>query len=89
MNALTRFLGGSPLSVVLRLALISFLVGVILAGLGLSPLDLVDGLVRFVERIFNLSFDAIERIGSYFLIGAVIVVPIFLVMRLVAVTRRS
>jgi hypothetical protein len=33
-DALSRFLGGSPLSVLLRLVLLSLLVGVVLAAIG-------------------------------------------------------
>ena len=38
---IARFLGGSPLSVVARLAMLSIIVGVILSAIGLDPLDIV------------------------------------------------
>ena len=36
-DTMTRFFGGSPLSVIVRLVLLSILVGVILSALGLDP----------------------------------------------------
>ena len=78
MNA---FFGGSPAAVILRLALISLLVGFIMSALGLSPYDIVDSFIRLLERIYNLGFDAIEWVFRYFLLGAVIVFPIWFIAR--------
>ena len=85
---LTRFLGGSPLAVLLRLAIISILVGALMAWLNVRPQDVVDNVRRFVERFWGLGFDAVREAGQYLLIGAVIVVPVFLVSRLLG-GRRS
>lgn len=76
------FFGGPPAAVILRLALISLLVGFILSVLGLSPFDLIDSIIRLFERIYNMGFEAIEWIIGYFLLGAVIVFPIWFVSRL-------
>jgi hypothetical protein len=81
-NYITRFFGGSPLAVLLRLVVISFVVGVILSALGVSPFDILDGLRDLAWRIYMYGFDSIEWIVHYFLLGAVIVFPIWLVIRL-------
>ncbi|WP_102868337.1 DUF6460 domain-containing protein [Pseudovibrio exalbescens] len=81
-DRLTRFLGGSPGRVALRLVFLSLVVGVILSALDIYPLDLLYGLQDFVERLWNMGFDVIEQIGSYFLIGAAVVVPVWLISRL-------
>jgi hypothetical protein len=81
-NYITRFFGGSPLAVLLRLVVISFVVGVILSALGVSPFDILDGLRDLAWRIYMYGFDSIEWIVRYFLLGAVIVFPIWLVIRL-------
>ena len=47
---ITRFLGGSPLSVAVRLAMLSIIVGVILSAIGLDPLDIVQASTRFSAR---------------------------------------
>jgi hypothetical protein len=76
------FFGGPPAAVLVRLAIISLLVGFILSAMGLNPLDIVNSLVRFVRHIYEMGFDAIEWIFRYFLLGAVIVVPIWFITRL-------
>jgi hypothetical protein len=78
-----RFLGGPPLAVLFRLILLSILVGVILAALGLDPLNIIDSIRRIIVSIWDMGFDAVRWLWQYFLLGAVIVVPIWLIMRLV------
>ncbi len=40
-DTLTRIFGGSPLAVLVRLLLVSILVGVVLSAFGLDPFDIV------------------------------------------------
>jgi len=86
---LMRFLGGSPLAVVLRLVVLSIILGLVLSALGFSPLDIVASLRALATRIYNTGFDAVIWAWRYFLLGAVIVFPIFLVMRLLRLGRRA
>ena len=81
-NGATRLLGGSPLSVLVRLVLLSILVGVILSALGLDPWNIWRSLQHLIRSIWDMGFDALWSIWRYFLLGAVIVVPIWLVVRL-------
>jgi hypothetical protein len=79
---LTRFLGGSPVAVFVRLLFVSLIVGAFLMWLDIRPIDVFQGLTRFVNRIWSLGFDAIRDIADYILAGAVIVIPVWLVLRL-------
>ncbi len=79
---LTRLFGGPPLAVLLKLVVLSVIVGVVLSALGLSPYDIVDSFIDLVVRIYEMGFDAIELALRYFLLGAVIVFPIWLISRL-------
>lgn len=88
-DSVSRFLGGSPGRVVFQLVAMSFVVGVILSVLGVSPYDIVNGLERLVTRIYNMGFDTIEWVFRYFLLGAVVVIPIWLIMRLFRFGRRG
>ena len=81
-NTFSKFIGGSPGQVILRLVFLSFVVGVILSALNLDLFDIVDLTQRFFQRLWDMGFAAIENILRYFLIGAVIVVPIWLIMRI-------
>ena len=86
-DPVTRFFGGSPLAVLGRLLLVSILVGVILSVLGLDPFDILHSLERLARSIWNMGFDAFRWLWRYFLLGAVIVIPIWLIMRLVNAPR--
>ncbi|RTL52552.1 MAG: hypothetical protein EKK40_07625 [Bradyrhizobiaceae bacterium] len=81
-DQMSRFLGGSPLGVLLRLILMSVLVGVVLATIGLDPWNIVASIRRLIDWVWNLGFDAINTLWRYFLLGAVIVIPIWLISRL-------
>jgi hypothetical protein len=86
-GALARFLGGPPLSVVFRLILLSILIGVILEVMGLDPLHIIDSVRILVLRIWDMGFDAIRWLWRYLLLGAVIVVPVWLIVRLMHMAK--
>ena len=86
-DLVTRFFGGPPLSVILRLALLSILIGVILEVLGLDPWNIIDSLRRLVLRVWDMGFDAVRWLWRYLLLGAAVVVPIWLVVRLMRVAK--
>ena len=86
-NPLTRFFGGPPLSVIFRLVLLSVLIGVILKVLGLDPFNILRSIDDLVRAIWNMGFDAVLWLWRYFLLGAVIVVPIWLIMRLMRAAK--
>ena len=81
-ETVTRVFGGSPLAVLGRLILLSILIGVILSALGLDPFDIVHSIERLIRSLWNLGFDAFRWLWRYFLLGAVIVVPVWILMRL-------
>lgn len=83
-TSLTRFLGGSPFSVFWRLFFLSLIVGALLMWLDIRPYHVFETLVRFAHRLWALGFDAIRQIADYLLAGAVIVVPLWFISRLVA-----
>jgi hypothetical protein len=67
-SPLIRFFGGQPLSVIFRLALLSIIIGVILRTL--------------VLRIWDMGFDAVRWMWRYLVLGAAVVVPVWLLLRL-------
>jgi len=87
-NAVNRFLGGSPLGVFVKLLLISLLVGVVLSALGLTPLAVVEFIVDFFQRIWNLGFDALGQFGDWIILGATLVIPVWFIMRLLDRSNR-
>ncbi len=81
-ETVTKVFGGSPLAVLGRLILVSILVGVILSALGLDPFDIIHSVERLIRSIWNMGFDAFRWLWRYFLLGAVIVIPIWILVRL-------
>ena len=86
-GGLYRFLGGSPLSVAVRLILLSILVRVVLAAIGFDPWNIVTSIRLLFQRLWDLGFDAINWLWRYFLLGAVIVIPVWLLSRMFAAPR--
>jgi uncharacterized protein DUF6460 len=86
-DGLSRFLGGSPLAVAFRLILLSILVGVVLAAIGFDPWNIVNSIRLLIQRIWDLGFDAVNGLWRYFLLGAVIVIPIWVLSRIFSAPR--
>ena len=82
-----RLFGGPPAAVIVRLVLLSILVGVILAAIGLDPWNIIDSVRRLILHIWDMGFDTVRWLWRYFLLGAVIVVPVWLLARLMHAPR--
>jgi hypothetical protein len=74
-------LGGPPLAVLGRLVLLSVLVGVILHVLGLDPWNILSSVQTLLRQVWDMGFDVIVWLWRYFLLGAAIVLPIWLISR--------
>lgn len=81
-DMISRFLGGPPVAVLVRLVLLSIVVGVILSAIGLDPGNILRSVERLVLHVWNMGFDALRWVWRYFLLGAALVVPIWLLVRL-------
>ncbi|SRR5579871_4645081 len=81
-DALSRIVGGSPLGVLVRLVLLSIVVGFILHAAGIDPKDIFRSMEQLIQRIWDLGLEPLRWLWRYFLIGAVVVVPIWLLIRL-------
>lgn len=80
MDRNTMF-GGNPLAVAIRLVLISIVVGIILSALGITPKNLFERLNILARRLYDLGFGVFENLIGYLILGAIVVVPIWLVAR--------
>jgi polyferredoxin len=84
---LNRILGGQPLAVLGKLVLLSILIGVVLSALGLDPWNLFQSIERLIRHVWNMGFDAVRWLWRYFLLGAILVFPIWLILRLARAPR--
>jgi hypothetical protein len=86
-NVLARFAGGSPMTVLLRLIVVSFVVGIVLETFGFDPVGLFDEAVRVVRHIVEFGLSDMRQIGHILLTGAMVVVPVWLILRLLDAGR--
>jgi Family of unknown function (DUF6460) len=82
-----QFFGDSIAGTLVRLVLLSIVVGIIFSVLGITPFNLFERLQQLVSRIFDLGFDAVRTLFTYFLLGAVVVIPVWFVVRLLRLGR--
>ena len=87
-DRVTRFLGDTPGRTLVKLAVVSLVVGIVMSALHFTPMDVWIAVRDFVRWVYETGFEAFERIGIYFLYGAMVVVPVFIVMRLLAAGKR-
>jgi Family of unknown function (DUF6460) len=75
-------MGGSPASVLLRLLVVSFVVGLILAMFGFDPETVYESFERGVRRLIEFGLTDFWQIARILLTGAMIVLPVWFVLRL-------
>lgn len=85
---LEQIFGGNPVGVIIRLVILSVVVGIILSALGITPDNIVYRLGLLVRRIYDMGWGAVQWALGYFLLGAVIVIPIWLISRLLGGGKR-
>ena len=66
------------LATLAKLAVLSFIVGWILVQFDISPEDIFDNFGETLRRIYEMATSAVEWSAGYIVIGAVIVIPIWL-----------
>jgi hypothetical protein len=81
------FLGGSVLGVIVRLVILSIVVGIVLSALGITPQNFFFQINILLRRIYDLGFSAIDSVIGYLILGAMVVVPIWFVSRLLKASR--
>jgi len=87
VSGLARFLGDSPLRVLIKLLVVSLIVGFVMSVFNWTPWDVLHALRDTILRLWNMGFAAVADFFGYIVLGAVIVVPAFLVLRLLSLRR--
>ncbi len=65
---------------VLKIVLFSFVIGLLLSFFDINPAQLLRNFGATAEQIFKIVADVIEWGVKYVLLGAVVVVPIWLII---------
>ncbi|KXF78675.1 hypothetical protein ATN84_02505 [Paramesorhizobium deserti] len=86
-DRINRFLGDTPARVIVKLVLVSLVVGVVMHTFDWSPYDLLWGVRDFFLQLWNMGFSAIVRFADYLLLGAAVVIPAFILLRIISYRR--
>jgi len=81
---LTRIFGDRPFVAVAKLLALSLLVGLALTAIGIDPLHLAGSLQRIIHRAVNLRSATLHWGWHCFLLGAMLVIPSWMLVRLSA-----
>ena len=86
-NGVNGFLGDTPVRVIIKLLILSVAVGFLMSIFGLYPDDILFAARDFVIHLWNKGFKTLGKLGDYLLLGAVIVIPVFVLIRLLSYRR--
>lgn len=86
-DGLNKFLGDTPLRVLVKLVVVSILVGFVMTIFDWYPVDIYFGIRNFLLDLWRTGFAALGRVGDYLLLGAAIVIPAFLILRVLSYRR--
>jgi hypothetical protein len=81
-DGLNRFLGDSPLRTVVKLVIICVVVGFVMSALGLYPMDILNWIRHVFRELWRSGFATLGKVGDYLLLGAAVVIPAFIVLRI-------
>lgn len=79
-------MGRFTFTTLMKLLIASLIVGTVLGVIGANPFDfwrgVLDTITETFETIYDVGWDGIRKLVSYTVIGAVVVVPLWLVSNL-------
>jgi hypothetical protein len=82
-------MSNTAVSTIVKIAIISLLVGLALAFFDISPRSLAENLGETVVDIYEVVLNFLKWSLKYVLLGAVVVVPIWLVFLLIGLTKKK
>ena len=81
-DGLNRLLGDTPGRTIVKLVILSVVVGFVMSMMGFSPWDLVRLVDDGIRELWHSGFRALGRVGDYLAVGAMIVIPVFIILRI-------
>lgn len=76
-----KLLGGPLLPTITKLALACVAVGILLAIFGVEPYSIWENFLATVVKIWDMGFGLVDWALKYLVLGAIIVIPIWVVSR--------
>lgn len=84
-----KIFGGPIVPTLFKLAILSFIVGIVLFFLGIDPVDLWRNFGQTIRDIWTIVVDALDWGSRYAILGAIVVLPIWVIYRLVLYMTRT
>ena len=84
-----KIFGGPIIPTIFRLALLSFVVGLILWTFGVDPVNLWREFGATIQQAWQLVFDALDWAWKYAVIGAIVVLPVWVIYRVMMAFTRA
>ncbi|CAK02142.1 MULTISPECIES: DUF6460 domain-containing protein [Bartonella] len=81
-NSFHAFLGGTFSRVSLKLLILSFFIGIVMKFFGWTPRNLTQKIIDFLQSLWERGFITLTNFFHITMMGAIIVVPIFLISRI-------
>ena len=76
-----KVFGGPIITTLLRLTLLSLIVGLVFAAFGIDPINLWRDFGDTLQRSWALAFDAVNWSWQYAALGAIVVLPLWIIYR--------
>jgi hypothetical protein len=86
-DGVNKFLGDTPGRTIVKLIVVCLIVGFVLAFLGFTPDNIIGSLRYHLMDLWYNGFVALGRVGHYLALGAIVVVPVFIILRLMSYRR--
>ncbi|MEL6920790.1 MAG: DUF6460 domain-containing protein [Pseudomonadota bacterium] len=82
-----NLLGDTIGRTIIKLIVVSVLVGMVMSVFGWTPTGILNAIVEFFANLWAQGFAALGRFGDWLILGASIVIPVFVVLRLLNYRR--
>jgi hypothetical protein len=82
-----RFLGDTIGRTIVKLLVVSLIVGFVMSAFHWYPIDVFYAIQDFFRELWRTGFAALGSVGRYLLLGATIVIPAFIILRLLNYRR--
>ncbi|CDZ32403.1 Hypothetical protein NGAL_HAMBI1145_11740 [Neorhizobium galegae bv. officinalis] len=86
-DGVNKFLGDTPGRTIIKLIVVCLVVGFVLTFWGFTPNNIIGEIRYWFHDLWMNGFQALGKIGNYLVLGAIIVIPIFVILRLMSYRR--
>ncbi|MEM1377513.1 MAG: DUF6460 domain-containing protein [Pseudomonadota bacterium] len=81
---MNNLLGDTVGRTLIKLAVISVLVGMVMSVFGWTPLSIFNAMGEFFANLWAQGFAALGRFGDWLILGASVVIPVFIILRVLS-----